>query len=444
MLGRLSELREAAGLKATLQKPGALEEQAVVDTEWQYIIDEMSELFKEILEDETACIRACQEVQDVVDKMEKILELQGSALLPSKLAQLSSRMESQEIVCQRMIRRAKEALSYLKAEDQDDVDDAAVNALQPVRSSIAKARAIEFKNLVQAFFAARTRHREEISTRARRQLRFAYPDASEDDLNEIMEFPELAISAISRRIEKGSEASLDGILGEIDGKRADVKKLEQGAQEIKLLFLQFEELIDVQGENLDSVEANIKSTLGDTADALGVLQDLESEKRAYERKKLKFKVWVGIICFLIFFNWFIRPVLAKQMEKGDWSVVGAIGSAFHTLGECLLFLPRKAAAAYAKGGSSFAELTELPRMSSLAELTDLQPASPQQFYGQDFQQEEKRISEPTPLGFIARRDASFHNPLLRHAAFFAREERSRHTHLRKVGGRSQQGSITPP
>ena len=32
-----------------------------------------------------------------------------------------------------------------------------------------------------------------------------------------MEFPELAFVAISRRLEKGSEVTLDGILGEIEG-----------------------------------------------------------------------------------------------------------------------------------------------------------------------------------------------------------------------------------
>lgn len=269
----------------------------VIDLEWQEYLQDQEEMFQEILEDEGIVIQACGEVRGRVHAMKEIVDLETEALLPSKLTQLAQRFESQELVCQRMIRRAKDALGTLKDAIDEDLEDdeQALRALIPVRDSIAKARGIEFKSLVQGFFQVRSLNRQEMIQRARRQLRFAYPDALDEEIDDIMEFPELAFTAVTRRLENGPEVTLDGILGDMEGKKADARKLEQGAKELKLMFLQFAELIDTQGENLTAIEANIKTVIEETTEAITILQDAEAEKRAYERKKLKFYVIIFIV-----------------------------------------------------------------------------------------------------------------------------------------------------
>lgn len=307
MLSRLADLRQHAhepvwtgegkdGEGAASSSAG--NEPEVVDLEWQEYLQDQQEMFQEILEDEGIVIHACGEVRGRVDAMKEIVDLETEALLPSKLTQLAQRFESQEIVCQRMIRRAKDSLGTLKDAIEEDLEDdeQALRALIPVRDSIAKARGLEFKSLVQGFFQVRSLNRQEMIQRARRQLRFAYPDALDEEIDDIMEFPELAFTAVTRRLENGPEVTLDGILGDMEGKKADARKLEQGAKELKLMFLQFSELIDTQGENLTAIEANIKTVIEETTEAITILQDAEAEKRAYERKKLKFY----IILFFVF------------------------------------------------------------------------------------------------------------------------------------------------
>jgi len=345
MLSRLEELREAAGASPEVDetaKPSSAvaPSEAELDGEWQDFIEEMKELYKEILEDDGVCVHDFEEVKDRVESMEEIVQLEKDALLPSKLAQLASRFESQELVAQRMIRRAKEMLATLKGEDEEyDEDDVALNALQPVRKSIARVRAMEFKELVYGFFEARSHNRQEMIARASRQLRYAYPDAAEEELNDIMEFPELAFVAISRRLEKGPEVTLDGILGEMEGKRADAQKLEQGAKELKLMFLQFEQLIDTQGDNLNAIEANIKTVIEETSDAITVLQEAEEQKRSYQGRMLKFYV-LGLFLALCIvwkvvktgkqtFKWFnkLPTTLYNELwmidEKGSLSELAA-------------------------------------------------------------------------------------------------------------------------
>lgn len=443
MISRLAELRDAAGASDVATTDPALEKPSdepaelpkeEIDIEWQEFTEEVKEIFKEILEDEGATKQACIEVRQRVSNLDEIVKLEKEALLPSKLAQLASRFESQELVCQRMIRRAKEMLTTLRAEEQNadlDEDDVARVALLPVRNSIAKARSIEFKGLVQGFFAARSTNREEMIQRANRQLRFAYPDALEEEITDIMEFPELAFVAISRRLEKGSEVSLDGILGEMEGKKADTKKLEQGAKELKLMFLQFAELIDTQGESLTAIEANIKTVIEETTEALGVLLDAEEEKRAYQRKMLKWYLLCPLI-LLCFLNWCgLQPQFWLS-----WMYHGAV-----SLGSSA-YEGAKSGATQLRGEAKKASLLQSARMAPRhwnrkqlegREMNRLAPDSSQVLEG--------RIPSQ---GFIAPRRNLLQDPILRSVALTARGGAARHRGLRKPRAEAEKDNSTAP
>lgn len=313
MLSRLADLRNLAqGSSPDVDDPGKKKDE-LADDEYAERLAEMQAQYKEILEDEGVTTQAFEEVRLRVESMEELVQLQKEALLPSRLQQLANRFEGQELTCQRMIRRAKEALVALRAEDADvDEDDIVHISLTPIRNNIARVRGKQFKDLVQGFFTARAHNREEMLIRATRQLRYAYPDALDEELNDILEFPELAAVAIAQRLEKGADGvTLDGILAEMEGKKADAKKLEQGAKELKLMFLQFAELIDNQGENLTAIESNIKTVIEETTEAIGNLLDAEAEKRAYERKWMKFY----IIIFLLVVYFILWPVYKALFGK---------------------------------------------------------------------------------------------------------------------------------
>jgi len=478
MLCRLGELREAAGadVDVELEKPSSEEgtitkEQEQLDIDWLEFIEDMKEMYKEILEDEGACVQACDEVADKVSNMNEIVELERDALLPTKLAQLANRFESQELVCQRMIRRAKEMLTTLRADDQDiDEDDVALGALRPVRTSISKVRALEFKALVQGFFSARARNRQEMIMRAARQLRFAYPDALEEELKDIMEFPELAFVAISRRLEKGSEVTLDGILGEMEGKKADAKKLEQGAKELKLMFLQFAELIDTQGEALTAIEANIKTVIEETSEAIGVLLEAEEQKRAYERKKLKFYIIVFLLVFyFILYPWLFkrqRNPVTGQFEKswfdvgeGDtlWAFLGMFHEGVYALA------PNHYKQWYPKGTGGPAPAAPAPAAPvvvvarpqrrgwfSLAQLVQVVRVVPRRPDQHQLQTEETQqlTPEKQPVlesrkrlpGFIEPHKPLLHNKVMRSLALTARGGAAKHLRRPKAGMQSGNGT----
>lgn len=465
MLSRLSELQDAAGAgpppDLDIQRPPSDEKdekdekapKEECDIEWVEFVAEQKEIYKVILEDEGITVQSCGEVKQRVDNMMEIVQMEKEALLPTKLAQLASRFESQELVCQRMIKRAKEALTELRNDDQDfDEDDLAPIALNPVRTAIAKVRALEFKALVQRFFAARSSNREEMMSRAARQLRYAYPDAHDDEISDILEFPELAFVAITRRLENGSEVALDGIMGDMEGRRADSRKLEQGAKELKLMFLQFSELIDTQGENLTAIEANIKTVIEETTEAIGILVDAEGEKRAYERKMLKFYFFI----FLVLFYFVLGPIFFQRQRNGDpcyfVQLCGMIQGLFASLfGGIWKNTPsRKAVGLSSESTPAASTPTTNASKAAAPSLLQFEPTeldllgqrrlhshTTHQLAAGDPLERPKRSS-----GFISKRAPVLDNPVLRSVAVLARGGAARHSAFRRPKAEIQQENST--
>jgi t-SNARE complex subunit (syntaxin) len=439
MLGRLTELRENSGVDCSPppddeKNPTPKEKnEEEPDHERLEFVEELQRLHNEILVDDSACVQACQEVRLRVGNMEEIAQLMREALLPSKISQLENRFEGQELVCQRMIRRAKDMLTTLRGEDQDydEEDDHAYISLRPVRTAIARVRAREFKALVQAFFAARASIREEMLVRANRQLRFAYPDALEEDITEIMDFPELAVGAIGRRMEQGPEVSLEGILGELEGKKAGAQALEQGAKELKLMFLQFAELIDSQEGNLNAIEANIKTVMNETSEAIGILTDAEEEMRAYQRKRLKMFI-LAFVVILILVRHYLWPYIGPYVDPVWQNHLQWICS---STGLCT----GKSAASGAAPAPPGGDATKAADKASSLELA--MRSSSRQLHPHQSRQEAFRLApESLPLrerhkpssGFFARQAPLQNEPVLRSVAVAARGTfTTRHNHFRK-------------
>lgn len=310
--------------------------------EYLEFLDHMHELYTEMLADEGAAASACIEVRHSVENMEETIQQEKDALLPGLLAALSNRFESQELVCQRMINRAKGMTEVLKTrgadyEGQDLVQvqegmfsrffgkqermcNKVPEYLEPVRQSIAKVRKDDYKELVLRFFTARSSNKAEVLRRTDRQLRFAFPEASDNELEFIMQYPENALHAIRLRLEKGVQINLEEYQEELeaDPEKENQKKLEQGAKELKLMMLQFSELIDNQGEELNAIEANIKTVLEETHEAIGILADAVEEKKKSEANsnRLKCALRCGGCCLLLIVLWVMSSWYARIKGVG--------------------------------------------------------------------------------------------------------------------------------
>jgi len=413
--------------------------------EYLEFLDEMHECYKELLVDEGATVQACAEIEHHVINMEETIQLEKESILPSRIAQMSNRFDGQELVCQRMINRAKGMLDILKNREVEvhcedapaersncrkwlwpDQERLAHNApmyMDPVRQSIAKARADEYRTLVLRFFQARSTNKSEVLRRTTRQLRFAFPDAEEAELDQVMECPDNAAVALSKRLEKGDKVTLVRFIeeAEADAEKQNQKKLEQGAKELKLMMLQFSELIDNQGEALNAIEANIKMVLEETTEAIAVLNDALEAKLADERQRRCVRM-CGCCCLLMFafliWGWIASVI--EEMEHPGTTFLKKTGLSKYTK----YFSSRK---------SSKLQLQVLDQHVFHESEQWLDKHLPHVQGGQGPAPHTYRVVEkrkPRP-GFIAPRASLLENPVLRGVALTARGTAARHSGLRK-------------
>lgn len=298
-MDRLRELWTAAGLSVPPAEPKVIEEKA--GSLWE------EAWFKTVAADEE--FRAvCLDIKAKVGVLKEVAEDAQGALLPAKVQQLASKFEFEEAACVRLINRAKALVGALRQGASSTGSTSSSEALEEIRSNLAERGGAEFKALVKEYFNARHRYRDEVQSRARRQLLLAFPNATDEDLQEALLSTTIANAAIARKVELGANCpSLSEVLAELEAKDGRLQMLADGSQDLKVLFLQFAELLDQQDESLGEIEANIQSTLKQTEDAVDVLREAADLKAQFQRMQCRIFTGVAIVLLLLFFWFFGIP-----------------------------------------------------------------------------------------------------------------------------------------
>jgi len=101
-----------------------------------------------------------------------------------------------------------------------------------------------------------------------------------------------------------AHARVENAVQDIQSKYEDIKKLEQGVEEIFKLFNDLATLIQLQGEMLDSIEANVQQA----NDYMGkAIKHLVNAKKWWQ--KARCKMCCILICVVIILVAILIPVL---------------------------------------------------------------------------------------------------------------------------------------
>eukprot|EP00927_Polykrikos_kofoidii_P055311 TRINITY_DN49580_c0_g1_i1.p1 TRINITY_DN49580_c0_g1~~TRINITY_DN49580_c0_g1_i1.p1 ORF type:complete len:502 (-),score=93.92 TRINITY_DN49580_c0_g1_i1:102-1607(-) len=300
MLSRLEDLQKA--IKPQEDEGEGEEETSFLASLKQALLnrgneDETKKInhFQEMVEAEDVTGAKVREFTKTLAKMRDTRACERQAVLPEKIQQLSSKLDSEESSCMRLLNSTKTLLEDLRnqpkptepPEKKAQREKLEFQTYQRIRENYAQWYKSDFDILVQDFFSLRSQLRQEIVAFIRRRLRFAYPDANEDILQEVLLFPQLAKMAIDRRMDVGEDEevpSLEDVFEELaESDFSQEIKLTTETGELKMLFIQFAEIIAAQGEALSAVEANIQKTLKHTQDAIGSLESAVNFKREAQR-----------------------------------------------------------------------------------------------------------------------------------------------------------------
>lgn len=313
MLDRLQELRDAARSSRPETYPHS--DEAFADTEPNRDPAVQTALAQDMLS-----WSACDDLRAEVESFHNTTAQVQRVVLPSKLQQLTSSLKSQEDIVQQRIRRAKGLIDTLRAEEPD-----VPKHVKRIRENLAHRVTTAFKELVRKYFDTRQGHRDEVLRRARRQLRMAFPEARDEALEDILEYPELAAIAIARRLERGANArsaTIEAVLAELDSTRGDLIRLEDGARELKAMFFKFAELVDSQGEALNNVEAQVHEAADHISDAVAIYKQAERSKEESDWRLWTFRLKVFVFLFIVFaiFNY------SLVFRSAYWASTGLVKS----------------------------------------------------------------------------------------------------------------------
>mmetsp|Transcript_112830 Transcript_112830/g.319079 ORF Transcript_112830/g.319079 Transcript_112830/m.319079 type:complete len:339 (+) Transcript_112830:85-1101(+) len=315
-IDRLADLRKAAGIQGIKQ---AIVER-LVDT------SEASPL-RGIIKAEAAARSSYGKVCERVEQLRGHMDQLQKMMLPRSISRLTGQIIDEENNCLKLIKRTKQMLYDLMGGETDRAEDTAT--LKRIRDNLAEHLSTQLKDASRDFVSGWDKRRQEQLGQARRLLMFAYPDASDDELQSAVQCLEIAALVVERRVSDYTAcAALGDVIAQLETNGVGMQlRLEADAQCLELLFFQFHELVQEGDAPLTEIEENIEAALKETQEAVKYLKEARRIKAGNEYRR-----WMFLGLFALMFSmilWSMSPAFPsnESIWGGDQSDAGTNASA---------------------------------------------------------------------------------------------------------------------
>lgn len=151
---------------------------------------------------------------------------------------------------------AKVALEQLKARSDHEAKAKPNPAEARIRSNMQQAMARKHQQLLLGFQKAQMDFKQVLQRRQAREMQLLCPEASEEEVREMIEAGETSSQVVMRRM-AGAHAMILDEVQRIRDKHQDILRLEQSVQDLAQMFQEVAVLVDAQGEMLDAIEVNV-------------------------------------------------------------------------------------------------------------------------------------------------------------------------------------------
>jgi t-SNARE complex subunit (syntaxin) len=144
----------------------------------------------------------------------------------------------------------------------------------------------QLKTMSEDYYASERSHLKFVRQRVIREYSIAHPNASNDEVEEYV---------VSGRTQVFQDAMIRKTYDDIIARHQDILLLEESLIRLQQMFVDFQMLVESQGETINLIEDNVDSALKSTTDALVEIKySLESQKSA--RKKY---ICLSICCIIL-------------------------------------------------------------------------------------------------------------------------------------------------
>jgi t-SNARE complex subunit (syntaxin) len=161
-----------------------------------------------------------------------------------------------------------------------------------VRENLCNTLTRKFIDEMKAYQASQQKYKTDIKKKVKRQVQIVKPDATDEEIDEVMRSEGGRDALYRERILAGGvNDQVKTTYAKVAGKYQDVLALEQSVAELHQMFLDFALLTEQQGELLDQIEFQVKQAGDYIEDAnVDVYESIE-----YQRKIRKKQCWILLI-----------------------------------------------------------------------------------------------------------------------------------------------------
>ncbi|PHJ21950.1 syntaxin protein [Cystoisospora suis] len=263
--------------------------------------DFMSEYFRQI----QVLKKAIQEIGKNLEKMKSLKQEVLSATNPDEERDVSHYLNKLLDATMVMIRKTKDALKAIKESNDLFVRQYPEKISEGrIRFNMHQILSRQLQQITVECQQAETEYKTVIKKRVCRQVQIVYPEASGEEIEELVESGDLSAAMAVKMKVTGTHQSLRNAVADLQDKYRDILRLEQSVAELHQMFMELAFLVEQQGELLDQIQYNVIQAKDYTAQAeKELLQARKNQKSAKKRM-----CWLSV-CILVIIMIVLIPVI---------------------------------------------------------------------------------------------------------------------------------------
>jgi len=244
------------------------------------------------------------EIRGNLDKFRSLRNQQVQAASPDQEKEISKQLNSLLDITNRQVTTIKNKLETLKEENVQFVNKNKESSEGRIRNNMCQALTRKFREVLTEYQTVQTEFKREVVGKVTRQVRIVYPEASDAEVNQLIEAGDMSAGAAIRSRLTGGHESFKSALSDIQEKHRDVRRLEASIAELHQMFIELATLVESQGDLLDQIEFSVNSAKDYTEKAEKELVTA----RKYQETARKRMCWLSI-CLIVLAIIIVLPLI---------------------------------------------------------------------------------------------------------------------------------------
>ncbi|KAI9273065.1 t-SNARE [Phascolomyces articulosus] len=170
------------------------------------------------------------------------------------------------------------------------------NKMRRTHSEAVRKR---FLDTIRRYQEIENDYRLKYRQRVERQIRIVKPEATEEEVDQIMDSDQGTQVFTQSIIQAGRQSSSRAVLSEVQNRHTDIKRIERTLLELNNLFEDMRMLVERQGDVLVKIDDHAQQTAGDLKEGNSAIKRAADIARSTRAKKWCCFVLVIILCVVI-------------------------------------------------------------------------------------------------------------------------------------------------